>query len=61
MTKGVDPVGNLRRLNSVVVERIHGWVQGDKITALAGLSEVRTTPHWGIFISAIGSCFRDSI
>ena len=36
---------NLRRLKSVVVERIHGWIRGDKIRTLVGLSDVRMTFH----------------
>jgi hypothetical protein len=51
LQKGVDPFWNLRRLKDVVVERIHGRIQGDRFIILVGLSEVRMTDHWGIFIS----------
>ena len=55
---GVDPRSNLRRLKSVVVERIHGWIQGEEFkssksqAALAGLSDIRKIVTEAFFLAA---------
>ncbi len=46
---GLDPKRNPRRLKSVVVERIQGWILGDKFFALVGLGEVRMTDTEAFF------------
>lgn len=56
----VDLSSCVRRLKSVVVVGTYGWVSREKVqNALAGLSDVRMTSHWGVFLPffAIGVRF----